>query len=111
MASDKKQILVCLNVDCKARGSPGVLAAVEEQVAASGDPDLEVKQYICFGGCDYGPNVVVYPAKAFYSGVTPADVPELLAHLQGGPPVARLTGKVDPMVEELIFELLDAGLA
>jgi NADH:ubiquinone oxidoreductase subunit E len=111
MAEGQRQILVCLNVDCKARGSPAVLDTVEKRVAESGAADVEVKQYICFGGCDYGPNVVLYPTKAFYSAVTPDDVDEILAHLNGGARVDRLTGKVDPMTEELIFELLDAGLA
>jgi (2Fe-2S) ferredoxin len=53
---------------------------------------------------------VLYPTKVFYSGVTPDDVGPILDHLKGGEKVERLTGKVDEMTEELIFELLDAGL-
>ena len=56
------------------------------------------------------PNVVLYPKKVFYSGVTPDDVEPILASLDNGERVERLTGKVDEMTEELIFELLDAGL-
>jgi (2Fe-2S) ferredoxin/predicted O-methyltransferase YrrM len=41
--------------------------------------------------CEHGPNLVVYPEGAWYSGVTPADVPELVrSHFQQGIPVARL---------------------
>jgi (2Fe-2S) ferredoxin len=110
MADDKRHILVCINVDCKARGSEAVLAAVRSRLEEMGADDIEVTAYPCFGGCDFGPNVVLYPTKVFYSGVTPDDVGPILDHLKGGEKVERLTGKVDEMTEELIFELLDAGL-
>jgi (2Fe-2S) ferredoxin len=110
MADDKQHVIVCINVDCKARGSEAVLAAVREQLEAAGASDVEVTAYPCFGGCDFGPNVVLYPKKVFYSGVTPDDVEGILASLHDGEKVERLTGKVDEMTEELIFELLDAGL-
>jgi (2Fe-2S) ferredoxin len=110
-AEHKRQILVCVNVDCRARGSEPVLEAFRERVARAGQSDVEVKPYICFGGCDHGPNVVLYPTKAFYSGVSVQDVDDILAHLNGGPVVERLTGKVDAEIEALMFELLDSGLA
>ena len=108
MAEGKRNILVCINVDCKRRGSEAVLEEFRTQTA--GAEDIEITAYPCFGGCEYGPNVVLHPLKTFYSGVTAADVPAIRAHLDGGPPVERLTGQVDAMTEELIFELLDAGL-
>ena len=110
MSVGKRHVLVCNNVDCRARGSDAVREAISARVASGEVGDVQVTAYPCFGGCDFGPNVVVYPDKCFYSGVTVADVPEIIAQLQGGPPVARLTGKVDPTTEELIFGLLDAGL-
>ena len=110
MDDGKQHVLVCTNVDCLRRGSPAVLDAMRARVEASGSADVEVTSYPCFGGCDYGPNVVLYPPKTFYSGVAPADVDEIVAHVQGGPVVERLTGKVDSGTQELIFELLDAGL-
>ena len=110
MADARQHVMVCNNVDCVARGSPAVLEALRARLAESGTTDVELKSYPCFGGCDYGPNVVVHPAKAFYSGVTPQDVDAIMAHLIGGPVVERLTGQADPMTEELIFELLDAEL-
>ncbi|MBX5491221.1 MAG: (2Fe-2S) ferredoxin domain-containing protein [Chloroflexi bacterium] len=110
MADTKRHVLVCNNVDCRARGSDAVREALCARVAAGEVTNVEVTAYPCFGGCDFGPNVVIYPDKCFYSGVSEGDVPEIVAQLQGGPPVTRLTGKVDPMTEELIFELLDAGL-
>ena len=110
MAGANRHVLVCTNVDCLGRGSQAVLDELSTRVAAAEATDVDVASYCCFGGCDYGPNVVLYPAKAFYSGVKPQDVDEIMAHLNGDARVDRLTGKVDSAVEELIFELLDADL-
>ncbi len=110
MADDKRHILVCNNVDCLGRGGQQVFETLHGRVTEAGLDDVEVTQYPCFGGCEYGPNIVFYPDKVFYSGVKPQDVDELMAHVCGGAPVERLTGIVDPQIEELIFELLDAGL-
>ena len=110
MADDKQHVLVCNNVDCLGRGGQKVFEALRDGVAASAADVAEVTQYPCFGGCENGPNVVVYPSKVFYSGVQPQDADALVAHVQGGAVVERLTGQVDPQIEELIFDLLDAGL-
>ncbi len=110
MAHEKQRVLVCNNVSCLGRGGPAVFEALRDCVAATAPDAAEVTQYPCFGGCDYGPNVVVYPAKRFYSGVKPADADDIVARLAGGGAVERLMGQVDLQVEELIFELLDAGL-
>lgn len=40
--------------------------------------------------CDIGPNVVVYPEGHIYCGVQVADIPDIIASLQGGPPLERL---------------------
>lgn len=71
---------------------------------------VTVKSYLCFGGCQHGPNLVLYPQKTWYAGVRKEDVGEIVHHLEGGPVVTRLTGKVDAETEELIFQLLDTGL-
>jgi (2Fe-2S) ferredoxin len=111
MADDKQHVLVCNNVDCMGRGGQAVFEALRDRVAADGLADsVDVTQYPCFGGCDYGPNVVVFPSKAFYSVVKPPDVGDIAAYAGGGLRVERLSGQVDPQIEELIFDLLDAGL-
>jgi (2Fe-2S) ferredoxin len=71
--------------------------------------DVEVKSYLCFGGCDHGPNIVIYPQKNWYAGVKLADVPEILDSLAGGPTVTRLD-TTDPALKEMIYALLDAGM-
>jgi (2Fe-2S) ferredoxin len=45
----------------------------------------------CFGICEKGPVVVVYPDNVWYGSVTPEDVPEILdKHIEGGTVVSRL---------------------
>jgi len=43
------------------------------------------------GLCEHAPNMLVYPAGVWYSGVTPEDVPEIVtSHFENGTPVERL---------------------
>ncbi|PKL70274.1 MAG: 2Fe-2S ferredoxin [Methanomicrobiales archaeon HGW-Methanomicrobiales-1] len=45
----------------------------------------------CFGICEKGPVVVVYPENVWYGSVTPDDVEEILdSHIEGGTIVERL---------------------
>jgi (2Fe-2S) ferredoxin len=45
----------------------------------------------CFGICEKGPVVVVYPDNVWYGSVTPDDVEEILdEHIEGGNVVERL---------------------
>src|SRR3989304_784445 len=103
-------VLVCTNLDCQARGSEEILTALQERVAANGLDHVTVKSYLCFGGGQQGPNPVLYPQRTWDAGARKEDVEDIVSHLKGGPVVARLTGKVDPPTEELIFQLLDTGL-
>ncbi len=101
-------VLVCQNVDCLARGAGTLLTMLEERLAPSGC--CEVKPYMCFGACQDGPNIVLYPQRVWYAGVKESDVEEIAQHAEGGPRVERLENAVDPSLKTLIFELLDAGL-
>ena len=77
---------------CSARGSTGVLEVLRREIAARGLSD-EVQVTTCgsLGLCEQGPNLVVYPEGVWYSGVTPADVPEIVqSHFREHRPVARL---------------------
>jgi (2Fe-2S) ferredoxin len=101
-------VLVCQNADCKARGAVELLSQLGQRLQDTSS--VEVKPYMCFGACQAGPNIVVYPSKTWYCTVKPADVEDIAAHAKGGPVVERLTHGVDPSLKELIFQLLDAGL-
>ena len=101
-------VLVCQNEDCKQRGSGELIEKLNEKL--KGSSGVEVKPYMCFGGCQAGPNIVLYPQKVWYAGVKRGDVDDIAAHAQGGPTVERLTGGIDPSLKDLIYQLLDAGL-
>lgn len=101
-------VLVCQNADCKARGAAELLEKLGQQLKDT--PEVEVKPYMCFGACQAGPNVVVYPQKIWYCGVKQNDVDAIASHAAGGAPVERLTQGVDGPLKELIYQLLDAGL-
>ena len=103
-----KHVLVCQNADCMQRGSGELFERLKEKL--KGSTDIEVKSYLCFGGCQSGPNIVLHPQKVWYCGVKPADIDEIAAHAEGGPEVERLTHGIDPGLKELIYQLLDAGL-
>ncbi|MBI2229349.1 MAG: (2Fe-2S) ferredoxin domain-containing protein [Deltaproteobacteria bacterium] len=119
----KQNCFVCLNVDCKIRGSEQLMNELTGKVTTH-SLDVEVKSYTCFGGCDQGPNIVIHPQRVWYAGVPnivihpqrvwyagvkPEDLPEIVESLNGGPPVNRLD-TIDPSLKEIIFSLLDTGL-
>lgn len=103
----KQTCFVCQNVDCLSRGSEALMKQLTDKVAAEG-LDAEVKPYICFGGCDFGPNIVIHPQKVWYAGVKQEDLPDILKSLAGGPAVTRLD-TIDPSLKEIVFSLLDTG--
>ena len=102
---------VCEGGDCTEKGSGDIHDKLRELIAEF-DPNEEkirVRRYPCFGGCEHGINVTLFPDKIFYSKVTEADLPEIIGHIMnGGEPVRRLTGQVEPDVEEIIWEMLDS---
>jgi len=104
----KQNCFVCQNVDCLSRGSAELLKELTDQVAAKAI-DAEVKPYICFGGCDFGPNIVIHPQKNWYAGVKKEDLPEIVNSLAGGPTVTRLD-TIDASLKDIVYQLLDAGV-
>ncbi len=77
---------------CGARDSADVFEAFTRELARRGYPSgVKATATGCLTPCQSGPNVVVYPEGIWYAGVTPADVPALLAaHLDGAGNVERL---------------------
>ena len=101
--------LVCTNVDCASRGSKDLLDQFKTKLEEAGSP-IDVKSYLCFGACQDGPNIVLYPEGTWYMGVQPTDVDDIMAHMLGGEPVTRLTERVDPALRDLILEILESGM-
>lgn len=84
----RAHFLVCTNrrpdghplPSCGARGSEALFNAFTQELARRGYPaGIKATATGCLTPCLHGPNVVVYPAGVWYGGVTPDDVPELLA--------------------------------
>ena len=100
---------VCINVFCAEGGSRELKATLEERLQAASSP-VEVKEFVCFGACTMGPNVVLYPEGTWYAGVEPDDLDDILGHIQGGQPVERLAERIDPFLHEIILDILDSGL-
>ena len=77
---------------CSANGSPHVIDALRRELREQGLAGaVQVTPCGSFGLCQRGPNMVVYPDGVWYSGVRPADVPEIVReHFGGGRVVERL---------------------
>ncbi|MDI9390730.1 MAG: NADH-quinone oxidoreductase subunit NuoF [Synergistota bacterium] len=88
----RAHVLVCRGTGCTASGSGEVFKAFREELAKKGlDKEIMLVETGCHGMCEMGPIVVVYPEGAFYCGVTPKDVPEIVEeHLYKGRLVKRL---------------------
>ena len=111
MEQGKRLVYVCEGGDCSERGSidlHGELKTMLEQRDPEGHNKL--RRYPCFGGCEHGINVVLFPDRVFYSQVKTADLPAIVDHLTGqGEVVKRLTGVVPGDVEQITWDLLDTG--
>jgi (2Fe-2S) ferredoxin/precorrin-6B methylase 2 len=77
---------------CSSRGSKELLEALRREVGKQGlSDDVQITTSGSIGLCQWGPNLIVYPEGTWYSGVTVADVPEIVAeHFKSGRPVERL---------------------
>lgn len=86
-----KHVLVCTASHCAQKGSNDVAGRLRLEVIRRGlDTGILVNNCGTIDLCDIGPNLVVYPDGVIYSGVTLKDIPDIVAHLSGGPVVERL---------------------
>jgi (2Fe-2S) ferredoxin len=84
------------------------MTEISDKVAAE-SLNAEVRSYACFGACDQGPHIVLYPQKKWYSRVRIEDIPEIVDSLAFGIPVHRLD-HVDRSLQKMVYELLDNGI-
>ncbi len=92
MSRFRMHILVCGGTGCVSSDSANVLEALKVELAAQNLYDeVQVVTTGCFGFCEQGPILKVYPDNVFYVKVTEADVAEIIAeHVIKGRPVERL---------------------
>ncbi len=88
----RSNVLVCGGTGCTSSNSEQIIERLREEIKLQGlEKEVNVIRTGCFGLCALGPIMVVYPEGAFYSRVTPDDVPEIVSeHLLKGRIVKRL---------------------
>ena len=88
----RSHVLVCGGTGCTSSGSRQIRERLAEELKAQGlENEVKIVQTGCFGLCEHGPIMIIYPEGTFYSRVTPDDVPEIVSeHLLKGRIVERL---------------------
>jgi len=100
MPRPKRHLLICLHErppdagrpSCGQKGSQDLFVRLKRLVSARGlEDEVMVSRTGCLKHCSRGVTVAVYPENVWYSGVTDADLEELVeTHLKAGRPVERL---------------------
>jgi len=87
----RSHVMVCGGTGCTSSGSDNVAAAFVNEIKKAGlDKEVAVIRTGCFGLCELGPVVVIYPEGVFYSKMKPEYVPEIVEeHLLKGRPVTK----------------------
>ncbi|MEQ2129822.1 NADH-quinone oxidoreductase subunit NuoF [Caldanaerobacter subterraneus KAk] len=87
----RSHVMICGGTGCTSSGSDEVAERFIEEIKKAGlDKEILVVRTGCFGLCELGPVVVVYPEGVFYSRVKPEYVPEIVEeHLLKGRPVRK----------------------
>ena len=75
----RAHVLVCGGTGCSSSGSAQLIERFEEQLKEKGlEKEVQVVRTGCFGLCEAGPVVIVYPEGAFYSHVKVEDVTRIV---------------------------------
>lgn len=88
----RSHVLVCTGTGCTSSDSRPVYAGLQKELADKGlDKEIKLVETGCFGFCNLGPIIVVYPEGIFYCQVKPQDVKEIVEeHFVKGRVVQRL---------------------
>ncbi|MCL2287027.1 MAG: NADH-quinone oxidoreductase subunit NuoF [Firmicutes bacterium] len=101
MNPTRLQILICGGTGCISSGCLGVETALTDSLAKHGlNDEVTISKVGCFGFCEQGPIVKMYPDNTFYVRVEGKDMDELVTeHLLKGKHIKRLLFK-DPETGE-----------
>ena len=88
----RSHVLICGGTGCTSSNSIKIQEAMNNEIVAAGlENEVKVVLTGCFGLCELGPIMIVYPEGTFYSNVKPEDAKEIVQeHLLKGRPVDRL---------------------
>ena len=101
----RAHVLVCGGTGCSSSGSAKLIERFNEKIAEAGlEKEVKVIRTGCFGLCEAGPVVIVYPEGTFYSRVKPENVDEIVSeHLLKGRKVEHLVYTVSLTLIHLVF--------
>ena len=75
----RSHVFVCVDPQCLQKSARDVLVALNNELASAGLTDeVQVLETSRIGGCDNGPEMMVYPEGVHYSNLTADDMPYLV---------------------------------
>ena len=88
----RTHVMICGGTGCTSSDSLKIAEAMENEIVMLGlREEVKVVRTGCFGLCESGPVMIIYPDGTFYSRVKVSDVPEIASeHLLKGRIVDRL---------------------
>lgn len=103
--SDKKLIMVCGGTGCQATESDVLVENLNKELKERGlDDKIEASITGCFGFCEKGPIVKVFPDNVFYVTVQATDAKEIVEeHIINGNKIERLLF-TEPDTKEVISD-------
>ncbi|WP_222850423.1 NADH-quinone oxidoreductase subunit NuoF [Paenibacillus tengchongensis] len=105
-----RSVMVCGGTGCTSSDSNAIVDALNREIESLGIQNkAEVVRTGCFGLCELGPVVIVYPEGIFYSRVEVKDIPEIVEQhlLYGTPYEKRIYEQTKKDGELLNFEETD----
>lgn len=106
------QVVICEGNACQCAGSTNIKEEFIKKIKEYGlEESVSIFTNACFGFCDRGPVVIVYPDCVVYTNLTVENVDEICQkHLIKGKAVSRLTiGDITPEEEQKIIEYQEAN--
>ncbi len=103
----RMNVLTCAGTGCSASNSGLIVENLEAALKKYGlEDEVKVVKTGCFGLCQKGPIVAVYPDKVFYSHVTPDDAERIVSeHLYKGRVVTDLELSDEDLNGEKILDI------
>ncbi len=72
----RTHVLVCVDPQCLKKGAHEIIDSLQDELVAQGLIDeVQVLETSRIGGCDNGPEMMVYPEGVHYTGLTTDDIP------------------------------------
>jgi len=107
----RSHVLICAGTGCNASGSTSIFDNLSEEISKNDlQKEVKVVKTGCFGLCEVGPIMIVYPEGAFYSRITADDIPEIVSeHLLKGRIVKRLLYHDSVAQDDTIKSLNEVG--